>query len=464
MKAPELKAVALFIAVLAGFLTPFDLSAVTIALPSIGSEFSMDAVALSWVSTAYLLAAGVFLVPFGRIADIHGRKKVFLAGLSLFIISSFLMVLSRSAPMVIILRVLQGSGAALIFGTSVAILTELTPVTERGRALGIYTTAVYLGLSLGPFIGGFLTTAFGWRSIFLVNVPVGIGAILLILSFLRGEWADAKGERFDLGGAVQYGLALVCVMYGFSLLPDRDGLILIVAGSVMLLVFIARELRIGYPLLSMTLFKKNHVFAFSGLAALINYAATFSIAFFLSLYLQYVRGFSADTAGTILVVQPVFQAVFSSWAGRLSDRIEPGKIASAGMAILAAGLFALSMLGEDTGIPFLIVTLAVIGFGFALFSSPNTNAIMSSVEKKYLGIASGTLGTMRLVGQMLSMGIATMIIAVYVGRVEITPLEHGQLMMAMRAGFTLFTGLSIAGIFFSLKRGRLRGDGLPEGD
>ncbi|HVN73446.1 MAG TPA: MFS transporter [Methanoregula sp.] len=462
MKTPGLATVALFIAVLAGFLTPFDLSAVTIALPAIGSEFSMDAVALTWVSTAYLLAAGVFLVPFGRVADIYGRKKVFLAGLSLFIISSFLMVFSMSTLMVILLRIMQGGGAALIFGTSVAILTEVTPVSERGKALGIYTTAVYLGLSLGPFIGGFLTTHLGWRSIFLVNVPVGIGAIVLILLFLKGEWAESRGERYDLGGAIQYGLTLVCVMYGFSLVPDREGFILLLAGTVMLLVFIARELRIGYPLLSMDLFTGNHVFAFSGFAALINYASTFSIAFFLSLYLQYVRGFPASAAGTILVVQPVMQAVFSSWAGRLSDRIEPGTIASAGMAILAAGLFILSMLSEDSGIIVLIATLALLGFGFALFSSPNTNAIMSSVEKRYLGIASGTLGTMRLVGQMLSMGIATMIIAIYVGRVEITPLVHGQLMMAMRAGFTLFALLSIAGIFFSLKRGKLRGEKNPK--
>ena len=220
MHQPDIRKVALFIAVLSGFITPFDLSAVTIALPSIGSEFAMDAVTLSWVSTAYLLAAGVFLVPFGRIADIYGRKKVFVAGLLLFIIASACMVLSVSSVMIILLRVLQGTGAALIFGTAVAILTEVSPVAERGRALGIYTTAVYLGLSLGPFLGGFLVQHFGWRSLFLVNVPIGLFTIALILLYLKGEWADSRGETFDLGGAVQYGLALICIMYGFSLLPD----------------------------------------------------------------------------------------------------------------------------------------------------------------------------------------------------------------------------------------------------
>ena len=263
------------------------------------------------------------------------------------------MVFSVSSLMVILLRIMQGSGAALIFGTSVAILTEVTPVTERGKALGIYTTAVYLGLSLGPFVGGFLTTHFGWRSIFLVNLPIGLFAISLIALYLKGEWADSKGERFDLGGAIQYGLTLVCVMYGFSLLPDREGFILIVAGSVMLGVFILRELRIAYPLLNMKLFRTNRVFTYSSLAALINYAATASITFFLSLYLQYIRGFPASYAGTILVIQPVMMALFSPWAGRLSDRIEPAKIASTGMAILAVGLFLLTMLGPDTPLVFL---------------------------------------------------------------------------------------------------------------
>jgi len=456
MQAPDPRRTALFIAVLAGFLTPFDLSAVVVALPTIGSEFAMDAIALSWISTAYLLAAGVFLVPFGRIADIHGRKKVFLAGLSLFIIASFLMVFSVSTPMIILLRILQGSGAALIFGTSVAILTEVTPLAERGKALGIYTTAVYCGLSLGPFIGGFLTTHFGWRSIFLVNIPIGILAVSLIILYLKGEWADSREEPFDFGGAVQYALTLVCVMYGFSLLPDRNGFILLLAGSVMLGVFILRELRVRYPLLNMNLFRSNRVFAFSNLAALINYAATFSITFFLSLYLQYIRGFPASYAGTILIIQPVMQAVFSTWAGRLSDRIEPAKIASAGMAILAVGLLLLTQIGEDTPVVLLAGVLAMLGFGFALFSSPNVNAIMSSVEKRYLGIASGTLGTMRLVGQMLSMGIATMIIALFVGRVQITPDQFGPLLTGTRIGFAIFAALSFAGIFFSLSRGDLR--------
>jgi EmrB/QacA subfamily drug resistance transporter len=452
----EPKKIALLIAVLAGFLTPFDLSAVNIALPTLASEFSMDAVTLSWVATAYLLASAVFLVPFGRIADIHGRKKIFSAGLMVFTFASFAMVFSVSPSMIILLRVVQGIGAALIFGTSVAILTSVTPPRERGKALGIYTTAVYLGLSMGPFLGGFLTTSFGWRSIFLVNVPVGILILAIVRTKLEGEWADARGESFDISGALLYGLALVCVMFGFSLMPDVSGMVLVAVGTLVLATFLWWEHRTPSPLINLSLFLKNRVFAFSNLAALINYSATFSVTFFLSFYLQYIRGFSPAIAGTILVTQPVVQAVFSSYAGRLSDRIEPGRIASAGMTMTAVGLFLLSLLSADTPLTYLIGTLILLGLGFAFFSSPNTNAIMSSVAKPYYGVASGTLGTMRLVGQMLSMGIAMVIISLFIGRFMITPYVSTQLLMSIRAGFTLFALLCCCGVFFSLVRGKLR--------
>jgi EmrB/QacA subfamily drug resistance transporter len=449
---PEARKIALFIAILAGFLTPFDLSAVNIALPSIGQEFAMDAVSMGWVATAYLLASAVFLLPFGRIADIHGRKKIFTLGLAVFTAASFLTLFAPGAPALILLRILQGAGASLIFGTAVAILTSVTPAAERGRALGIYTTAVYLGLSCGPFIGGWLTHLFGWRSIFLINVPLGLLTLAMIYRYLDGEWADAKGEPFDFGGSVQYGLTLICVMLGFTLLPDPEGFILLLAGTALLVVFISRERRISYPLLDLRLWTENRAFAFSNLAAFINYSATFSVTFFLSLYLQFVRGFDPWTAGAILVVQPLFQAAVSPLAGRLSDRATPGKIASAGMALTAAGLIALVFVGAATPIPVIAVILAIIGLGLGIFSSPNTNAIMGSVEKRLYGIAAGTLSTMRLLGQTISMGVAMMIIALFIGRVQITAAQHTQLITSMQVAFTLFAVLCIVGIFFSLVR------------
>ncbi|MGB9175261.1 MAG: MFS transporter, partial [Methanoregula sp.] len=309
-----------------------------------------------------------------------------------------------------------------------------------------------LGLSMGPFLGGVLTDRFGWRSIFFVNIPIGILAVALVFLFLKGEWADCRGERFDLGGSIQYGLTLICVMYGFSLLPDREGFILLIAGTVMLLVFIARELRISYPLWNIRLFSKNRVFLFSNLAALINYGATFAVTFFLSLYLQYIKGFSPEHAGLILVVQPVVMTLVSAAAGRLSDRIEPGKIASAGMAMTALGLVLLTFTRSDTSLWMITGILVILGIGLGIFSSPNTNAVMGSVEKCQYGVASGTLGTMRLGGQMLSMGIAMMVLAIFVGNVPITPELYPAFIEGMEISMIIFAVMCIAGIFFSLVR------------
>jgi EmrB/QacA subfamily drug resistance transporter len=446
--------IALFIAILAGFITPFDLSGVNIALPRIGAEFAMDAVALSWVPTAYLLASAVFLVPFGRIADIYGRKKIFVAGLSIFTLSSLLMAFSISPLMIILLRIIQGMGSALIFGTAVAILTSSTPARKRGRALGIYTTSVYLGLTLGPFLGGFMTQHLGWRSIFLVNVPLGAFTIALILWKLKGEWAESKGEQFDSMGTLLYAVTLVTLIYGLSELPSVSGGGLILAAVIMLGTFLWWETGRKNPLLDLHLFRENRVFAFSNLAALINYGATYSITFFLSLYLQYIRGFSPEQAGLILVIQPMIMAFLSSSAGRLSDRVDPGRVASAGMALNALGLFMLSFLETDTSLPLLIVALVILGFGFALFASPNTNAIMGSVTPRSYGVASGTLGTMRLVGQMLSMGIAIMIFALIIGRVEITPVYYPAFLSSVKIGFLLFAIICFLGIYPSLARGK----------
>ncbi len=446
------KRIILLIAVLAGFLTPFDGSAVNIALPNIGAEFHMDAVALSWVATAYLLSSALFLVPFGKIADIHGRKKIFLYGISVFTIASLAMTMVRSSDMLLFVRIVQGIGSSMIFGTAVAILTSTFSAGERGRALGIYITSVYLGLSLGPFLGGVLTQNLGWRSIFYINVPIGIATALLVIWKLKGEWADCHGETFDITGSVIYGVALVSIMYGFSVLPGATGLFLIIAGCLCMAAFIRYEQRQPFPVLNMRLFSESRVFAFSNVASLINYSATYAVAFLLSLDLQYTHGFSPEYAGFILIAAPLMQAVVSPFAGRLSDRIDPGIIASAGMGLTALGLLMLAFLGQDTPLWYIVSALLVLGFGFGLFSSPNTNAIMSAVEKRYYGVASGMVSTMRTLGQLLSMGIAMMIFAIIIGRVEITPAYYPRFVDSLHYAFVLFTILCVIGIFASLVR------------
>jgi len=448
------KRIVLLIAILAGFITPFDGSAVNIALPAMGAEFHMDAIMLSWIATAYLLAAALFLVPIGKIADIYGRKRIFLYGIAIFSLASLVMTMVPSTGLLIVVRIIQGFGGAMIFGTSIAILTSVFPPGERGKALGIYITAVYFGLTVGPFLGGILTETLGWRSIFFVNVPIGIIACLLIFWKLEGEWAECDGEPFDLTGSVIYVGALVCVMYGFSLVPALTGIVLIAAGGVIGILFALYEMRIPHPVLDMRLLTHNRVFAFSNLAALISYSATFAVTFLLSLDLQYTKGFSPEGAGLILIVQPAVMALVSPLAGRLSDRVDPQIVASTGMAFSAVGLFLLVFLVESTPLWYLLVCLVVLGAGLGMFSSPNTNAIMSSVEKRYYGVASGMNGTMRLLGQMLSMGVAMMLFSLLIGRVEITPEYFPRFVASLHYAFVLFTVFCVIGIAASLRRGK----------
>jgi EmrB/QacA subfamily drug resistance transporter len=450
------KRIALLVATIASFVTPFTASAVNIALPTIGKEFSMTAVALGWVATAYILAAAVFLVPFGKAADIYGRKRVFLAGMTIYTIASACCVFASSAPQLIALRVLQGIGASMTFSTGVAIVTSIVPAAERGRALGLTTAAVYVGLSIGPVAGGILTQHFGWRSVFLATVPIGLAVIALVVGKLKGEWAEARGERFDLPGAVISVASLAAIMYGFSLLPSFAGAGFLLAGALGVVAFVRWELRSADPLLHMELFSGNRVFAFSNLAALINYSASFAVTFLMSLYLQYIKALTPQSAGLILVSQPIVMAGLSPFAGRLSDRIESRIVASAGMALTAAALFFLIFLGAGTSTPVLVLNLMLLGLGFALFSSPNTNAVMSSVEPRCYGVASATLATMRMTGQMLSMGIAMLVFAVQVGDVRITAERHGAFLTSIRIAFIIFSILSVAGVFASLARGTAR--------
>ncbi|MBU0686053.1 MAG: MFS transporter [Candidatus Thermoplasmatota archaeon] len=443
---------------LSSFFAPFMASSINVALPSIADEFEMDAVLLTWVATSYLLSAAVFMVPFGKLADIHGRKRVFILGMWVVGIASVLCAIAPSSWILIGARIFQGLGSAMVFGTSIALLTSVYPPQERGKVLGLTVAVTYVGLSVGPSFGGFLTGILGWRSIFVFILPFAATVIIVASRRLKGEWADAKGEAFDFGGSVIYALSLTGVILGFSFLPDLLGVTISLAGVAGMGVFVYWESRFQNPVLDMALFRRNKAFAFSNMAALINYSATFAVTFLMSLYLQYVKELTPEEAGLILVAQPVVMAAFSPLAGRLSDIVEPQIISSIGMAISAVGLVLLSFTAEETSLWVIIASLAVLGFGFALFSSPNMNAIMSSVEKKSYGVASSTVGTMRLVGQVLSLGIATLFISLYIGSTDLTHELAPEFLKSFRLSFTIFAAMCFVGVFASLARGKVRRD------
>jgi EmrB/QacA subfamily drug resistance transporter len=444
----------LIVTVISAFFNPFMGAAVNLALPDIIKEFSMTAVSVGWVAMSFLLSSAVFLVPLGKLADIFGRKKSFLWGSIIFWLSSLGCGLSVSGTMLIAFRLLQGFGSAMVLSSNMAILTSVYPPHERGRVIGINVAAVYIGLSAAPVLGGYMTHVLGWRSLFYINVIAGMLVSLGIFTKIKAEWADARHEKFDIWGSVVYMLAVSTLMYGFSKLPESFAIALVALGLVGLFVFIRIELKVASPVLDMQLFSQNRIFAFSNLAALINYAATFGVTFILSLYLPYIKGLPPQKTGSILIAQPLVMALLAGVAGKLSDKIDSRILSSIGMSLVVVGLFLLIFLDAASGFPYLIMCLIILGLGFGFFSSPNTNAIMSSVEKRYLGTASATLGTMRLTGQMLSMAIATMILHIMIGENKIQPSNYPALIHSMHLIFIIFTALCFLGIFASLARGK----------
>lgn len=445
----------LLVTTLSSFLTPFMGSAINVALPAIARELSMTALSLGWVATSFILAATITLLPLGRLADIYGRRRFYLYGALIFTVASSLCILAPSQFFLIAARAIQGVGGAMIFSTGTAMLISVYPPEERGKIIGINTAAVYIGLTVGPFIGGLLTQHLGWRYIFLFTAIWGLIIILTVTKTMKVDLHKSTGEDFDVRGSLIYAIALFSLMYGFTKLPSLHAGFLIGTGIVFLALFISQQLKSPFPLVDIHLFLDNKVFAFSNLAALINYCATFAITFLLSLYLQHIKMLTPSQTGIILIAAPVVQAFLSPFAGKLSDRFEPQTISSIGMTLTVTGLVLLIFLSNKTSNTYVLFCLVLLGIGFALFSSPNVNATMSSVQKKYYGVASATLGTMRLTGQMSSMGITMLIFAVIIGNQPLSETNNDLLLKSTKFIFAILAVICCGGIFASLARGKM---------
>lgn len=442
----------LFILCLASAQVPFLSSALNLALPYINEDLKLDAVMSGWIPTSYMLSTAIFQIPFARMADMVGRRKVFIGGVVLLTIFSVLSGLATSGVTLIVYRFLSGIGSAMMFGTSTAILTSSVPSEKRGMALGTIAATVYFSLAAGPFLGGLLTQYLNWHSIFFFSAALSLIVVIGGIVFIKDDWKEETKTKFDLIGSVLFAIGVSSLIYGFAELPHVLGFVFIGIGIVVLLIFAMYEKRQEFPVFNIRIFLSNKVFRLSSLSALINYSATFAISFMLSLYLQYVRGLKPSDAGLILIIQSIVQALVSLKSGRLSDKMSATFLATLGMTIIAVGLVGLCFISETTSYYFLGGILFLLGLGFGIFSSPNTNIIMSSVEKKYYGLASATMGTMRLTGQAFSMGIAIMAISIMVGNVEISPAVHTQLLGSMRITFIICLVLCLFGIYASSAR------------
>ncbi|MBN1626699.1 MAG: MFS transporter [Deltaproteobacteria bacterium] len=440
------------------FISSSNMSMINVALPVIGKDLSMDAVLLGWVVTAHILSTAAFQVPIGKFADIFGRRKIYLAGIIIFTATTFLSGLSISGTMLIIARALAGIGAAMIITTGLAILTSVFPHQERGQAIAANIASVYLGISLGPLLGGVLTGHLGWRSIFHVSSVVGIAAVIMALLKLKGEWAEAGEESFDYHGSIVFALGISAAMYGLPEAYSMRGLIFLAAGVLGLIYFVRLEGMVKNPILDIRSFRSNPVFMLSNLAVLINYCGAYASTFLMSLYLQYILGYPPQTAGIILVAQPALMTFFALISSRLAEAFSPRYVATSGLVFNCAGLLMLSFLGKDSTLWYAVVSLGVFGIGGGLFSSPNADMTMSSVDKRLFGVASGTMATMRSMGMILSMGITMILFSIFMGKVEITPDYYPGFLSCMKTAYIIFACLCFGGIFIQMAAVRERHD------
>ena len=447
-------ALVLFITMMASFSTPFILSSINIALPAMAAELGMSARVMTWVSIAFLAASGVLLVPMGKLADIYGRRRAFRLGFFVFTAASLLCALAESAGWLVFFRFLQGTGSSMVFGTGIAILTSVFPPQRLGRAIGLTVASVYTGLCAGPVLGGVMVSALGWRSIFFANVLIGVAVLAAMHYGMRGEWRDARNDTFDLKGTLIYVPSMALLVLGSMTVRSGIGQLQCLAGAAGLLWFGRHELTAKHPILDVRMMAGNPRLLFANLAALINYSATFSIGFLLSLYLQYVKGLGPREAGLTLLWMPAVMALLSPAAGRISDKRDPGVIASAGMSVCLLGILLFSLITADYPQPLIWAGLAVTGFGLALFSAPNTTAVMSAVEPRYYSMASSTLSTMRVAGQMIGMLSVSVIFSFYLGKERLSAANADGLIASFRTAMALSAALCAAGIFASLKRGK----------
>lgn len=443
----------LLMVVFTAFLTTFVSSALNLSIPNIESEFATNAVTVGWVVSGYTMGTAVFCVPIGKIADVIGRKKVLVAGLAAFLAFGLACMFAGSIYLLIAFRFMHGVSAACLFATNNAIALSVFPGDKRGYVLGISVGATYTGLSVGPVVGGFLNTHFGWRSILIITIINAAIALYLAVTGCPADEREAGKSVSDVPGNIIYMLMIGAFLFGFSNIESMVGKSLIGVTVLLAVAFVMTENRADNPVIKVSMFTQDIVFTLSNIAALLNYSATFAVTYLISIYLQVVMGFSSQISGLILIAMPVVQAMFAPKMGKLSDRIPPYKLATAGMGCCVAGLVMFATLSVSSGITHVVIALLIMGAGFALFSSPNTNAIMSRVSKADYSIANSIVSTMRTVGQSFSMALVSVVVTMNLGGSALSEASPEAIAHTMKICFSIFVGLCIVGTVISMKRG-----------
>lgn len=444
---------AIVVGVSTAFVTTFAGSALNLAIPSMGNYFNMGASGVGWIVTIYVLVIAAFSTPFGKLADMTGRRRILIIGVAGFGIVSVATVFAPNTALLLAMRVVQGIAASMIFATNMPIAISAFPGKERGKAIGLVTSGTYVGLAMGPVLGGLLNNWFGWQAIFIFGACVSIFALAVVIKGVEKDAAEATELKQDVKGNVLYVIMIASFIYGLTAFNSvRFGWAFLAAAFIVGFLYVKTELKAENPMIDVRIFKSNMTYTLSNLTALFNYSATFALGYLVSIYLQVVMGFSSQAAGIILITQPLFMAVLSPRMGKLSDRIAPYKLASAGMGMCALALMFFVFIKGTTPLILVIAALALAGIGIAFFSSPNTNVIMGCVPPAKFGVANSILATMRTTGQSSGMAIITLVVSGTIGNVSLYEVTADQLIGTIHTAFIVFTVLCAAGIFMSLQR------------
>ncbi len=437
------------------FMSALDGSVVNAILPVIQEYFKTDVSTVEWVVTIYLLVVSGLLLTFGRLGDLRGNKRVYVWGFVIFVVGSIFSGLSPAPSYLIAARVVQALGAAMLFANSPAILTKTFPASQRGQALGLQGTMTYLGLTTGPFLGGWLADQFGWHAVFFINVPIGILATWLSWRVIPTDLGSERKEQFDLTGSFTFMIGLVLLLLALNQGQEWGWFSsvtigLVIASVFILAVFVWIEQHAQAPMLDLRLFR-SRLFNMATISPILNYICIYSVLFLMPFYLIEGRGLTPAQAGLILTAQPLAMAVMAPLAGTLSDRIGSQIPTTLGMLILAAGLFLLSHVTPTSPFSFVIVSLVITGLGPGIFVAPNNSALMGAAPRNRQGIASGVLALARNVGMVLGVGLA--------GAVFTTILSHGQstnpttIVHGVEAGFLFASGTAVLAAVISFARG-----------
>ncbi len=432
------------------------MAGVNAVLPPIALDTGASAKELSLLTTFYALGLAIFQLTTGRMGDIWGRRRVFLSGMALFIITSLLLGLTSNILIMQALRLVQGAGAAIFTSSSLAILTETAPEGKRGQYISYSAFWVYIGIACGPPLAGIIADSIGWRWIFWSNAIAAILSWCLMFFVVRGEWYQGKGEPFDWRGGMVYAAGMSTLVIGSTILQTQglNGGVLMLAGLILLILYVFLETRTKYPLLDINLFRSNRVFALSSLAAFVNYSAFFGMIFFFSLYLQAVRGLSLKDAGLFLSIQFIVQSILTPIGGRLADKYRPERISAIGIALCGVGLFCAAFLGKDTPLTFFILPQVILGTGVALFAAPNTTVIMTNVDKAHVGQAAGIVGTMRTSGALVNSTIMSITLGYFLGQEAVSSENIDGFLMSMRVDLIIFGIFNLAAIGCALARNK----------